>query len=162
MGAFGVLNVDSEHEFTVREIYEAATSFISKKAPSTGQTIYCHHFILEDDDRVRYKCQVCDTKETQNICNAQDTITFKVKAFKMDIHTIEILARDGRPIKPVASIPGPEVENTIHESTGHPTSARVIALQCSVAFFANRVENEASGETVMETAKKYEEYLKGN
>lgn len=163
MAKYGILTINSDYEFTVKEIKEGASTFISRKPETQGQTMYCHQYILEDDDKIRYSCQVCDLKDTQNYCNPGDTMRFKVKAFTRDIHSIEFLARDGiaytgahqRP--PAYNLPDPVSESIKQVET--LATAKVISLQCAVTMFANRIENEMTGETVLDTAKKYYKYL---
>lgn len=160
---------------TVREIKESASNFISKGEGSRGVKMYCHHFVLEDDDKVPYLAQVCETSEIQNWCNIGDTMEFMVKKYAFDIHTIEFLSRDGKRIAATAHLPGepkplaqavnefgPVKEIVAAPVINIPPSSwnnKAIALFCSATFFIQRYENANEGETVLSKAAEFEAYL---
>lgn len=156
MAAFGLLAVDNEYELTVVEIYERqGTPFIGKYEPNIGKTLYCHHFIMEDEDKIQYKCQVCEQSDTQNWCNIGDVMSFNVKAFTREIHTIEFLSRDGQPVRNTAFIK--EAKKEIVKEISAGLSPKSIALLSASIFFSNRIENDE--ESVLKKAKEFEKYL---
>lgn len=157
MAEFGILEIEREYEFTVRDIKENATPpFVSQKPLSKGQKFHCHHFIMQDEDKVPYLCQICEPKETQNYCNVGDVMTFRVKSFTREVHTIEFIARDGKQIKAVAHIPGPDTENVNSKTNSILNPIRVIALQCAVTYYTNRLEGS---DDVFSKAAQFEKYL---
>lgn len=164
MAAHGLLKVDTEYELTVKQIIEKAGSFVSNKTETAGVTMFCHHFILEDDDKITYKTQVCEANDTQNYCNVGDVMVIRVKAFSRDIHTIEFLARDGRPIIKNTSKPIDLNSGVIKEfkETGImalKNNNKVTALQCAAAYYTYRIEAGQKPEMVVELARVFEKYL---
>lgn len=163
MAQYGILAVNKEFELTVREIKEAHTNYISNFPATKGLKMYCHHFVLSDEDGIEYLCQVCETKDTQNWCNIGDTIGIKVKNFTHEIHTIEFMSRDGRRVAPTASLPGetkPMMPEQRQEAPVIPEGQwtnRAIALFCAATFFTNR--HEIDNDTVINKAKEFELYL---
>lgn len=159
MAQYGLLPEGEEFEMTVAGISEAAGNFKSKMQVTFGQTMYCHHYIMEDEHGVRYKCQICEPKDTQNYCNPGDVMQFKVKRYTMDIHTIEFLARDGQQIKQMAALPESDQPLQKINDRAYNLAVKSVALQSAVAFFTHRVEDKAKNETVLQKAREYEGYL---
>ncbi len=161
MAEFGILEKNKEYELLVVDAKDAQGQYTSKVGNTAGQLIYCHHLILQDEDGIRYRCQLCEGKDTQNYCDAGDMITVKVKTFTYDIHTIDFISREGRKVTPTAYLPSTPIGKELCESEqiDYSKTAKGVALQAAAIFMTNRIENKDEGLTVIQVAKKFEDYL---
>lgn len=126
--------------FVVKSIQHAADSF-QKKGSGVS---YCHYLVLADETGEEYPSQICNDYTTLNHCKEGDMVRVKMKTFSRNRYTIESIDVTGHapvthtppPTTATASSPKPNV--TPDSNPNVAGKATSIALNASVAFFANR------------------------
>lgn len=79
----------------VKEIIDAKDSYPKN---GTGDTMYCHYFVLCDDEGEEYPAQTCNEFPKQSFCSVGDMVKVQIKSFTRNIYTfapIEVLAASG-------------------------------------------------------------------
>jgi hypothetical protein len=67
------------------EIEEAFDTFTQN---GSGHTMYCHKFILSDDQGEQYPTQWCTEYPTQDFCKAGDVVKVQIKKLTRGIYTM--------------------------------------------------------------------------
>lgn len=93
----------SENQIFTLKCEEIENAFDTFEKNGTGEMVFCHKFILSDEEGNKYPCQWCTDYGIQNFCKVGDMVKVQIKKFTRGIYTMvpnEVInPTDSAPVK---------------------------------------------------------------